>query len=167
MKVAILCPGPSLVRTWPSEHVYDCFLGVNRAVLAAPCDWWVAGDWMYLKETPAQPRIGYCTIADVIRHIREDALIPAERLSPSAQFVAWEDLPFQRTYSTVAAFGLAAHLGATRVDVYGDDKSGTADFDGREGENRGLGRWEEELQATAAAIAFLAARNIPTRHIRG
>ncbi len=173
MKVAILCPGPSLSKTWdpsdgPKKRQYGSILAVNRAALHQKPHWWVAGDWMYLKETAATPVLGYCTIRDVVTIIKDGTLLPKERL-PDTDFqcIAWEDLPFQRSFSVVAALGLACHLGAKDVHVYGDDKSGAQDFDGWLGENRGHGRWEEENAAMAAGMDFLNTRGVVVTHIRG
>lgn len=170
MKAAILCPGPSIAKTWKPEMAdeFDVVLGVNRAAMLG-CDWWVSGDWMYLKSVIATPRVGFCTIRDVVRILIDGSLIP--RLTPitAVQCIAWEDLPFQRSYSVVAALGLSCHLGATEVTVFGDDKEGAADFDGTIGENRGDSRWEEEISCMNAGIEFLNSRGIGFNvvHARG
>ncbi len=169
MNVAILCPGPSLAKTWDGSKAssFGAILAVNRAALVGPHDWWVAGDWMYLKETNATPKVGYCTIKDVVRIIQAGTLLPKERTPPQFECLAWEDLPFQRSFSMVAALGLACHLGAEEVFVYGDDKKGAQDFDGWLGENRGHGRWEEEIDAMNAGVEFLATKGILVTHVRG
>jgi hypothetical protein len=167
MKVAVLCPGPSLKKTWNPKNPYQVILAVNRAALVQQPHWWVAGDWMYLKDTAAKPITGYCTIRDVVRILEDGTLLPKERMPAKFECVAWEDLPFQRSFSVVAALGLACHLGARDVHVYGDDKNGANDFDGWVGYNRGHSRWEEETAAMNAGIDFLNTRNIIVTRIKG
>ncbi len=178
-KTAIICPGPSLEKTWCStldgaplrrSRHYETTIAVNRAALKG-CDYWVAGDWMYLKETEARPDVGYCSTREVIDAMKREQIIPYHRWVCTAPLIAWEDLPFQRSYSTVAAIGLAIYLcekfGCSReVHIFGDDKSGEEDFDGRKGDNRGHSRWQEEIAFTNDAIAFATQRGMTVTHIR-
>jgi len=62
MRLAILCPGPSLARgesaAWKD---YDLTLAVNRAAAAHPCDWWVFGDPEGFHQTIPQGHPNLCT----------------------------------------------------------------------------------------------------------
>jgi hypothetical protein len=44
MKIAILCPGPSLREYLAAPVRHDVTIAVNQAVRAGLCDWWVFGD---------------------------------------------------------------------------------------------------------------------------
>lgn len=186
MSIAILCPGPSLQKTWMAhgfrhEGKYSLILAVNRAALVQRPHWWVAGDWAYLKNTPARPLLGFCTTREVIGAIQRGVdeptsvsqIIPIDRWHAGGkEMIAWEDLPFQRSYSTVAAIGLAIYLRKRvrtfdqDIHIFGDDKSGEADFDGRIGENRGENRWQEEISFTKDAIDCAHTHGMRVSHIR-
>lgn len=149
MRAAILCPGPSLASTWPivgySDTAFGQVIAVNRALVRHPkADWLVSADWPMIKslglDTPTvdgRP-VKVCTqdrCAEILRAKGRDAL----------GFGALMGGHF--CYSTLAAFALAEHLGASDVYVFGDDKYGELDFDGAAaGMNRTEGRWAIELR---------------------
>lgn len=167
MRAAILCPGPSLARTWTSGLAYDVRIAVNRAILHETCHWWSVGDWTTAQDIAGRPTNGIVSQDDTIRFIRGGSLIPADRTPP--QLLKWSELPTPNpAYSMIAALGLAAHLGATDVDIYGDDKSGEKDWDGHTaGKNRGDERWARERTVLAKALMGLAvSHNLSVRHVR-
>ncbi len=168
MKIAVLCPGPSLASSWGDGHQhYDCRIAVNRAILLHRCEWWSAGDWTMLQDVDGRPTIGICAQDDTVRLARGGSLIPQMRMPQ--QFVGWSELPQRNPgYSMVAALALAVHLGGTQIDVYGDDKQGTQDWDGQSaGKNRGEQRWAKEIMVMTNTIAMLSAlRPLSFAHIR-
>ncbi len=167
MKVAILCPGPTLLDTWKvGNRDYDLVLAVNRAAEVGLCDWWVAGDWICLKQYPGRPQVGICSQADCIRIVKSGELKTINPLPNPCEYAEWEKLPFQRNYSSIAAIGLAIKLGATDVSFYGDDKEGDKSFDGQIAEQRGEGRWVEERAWAADGLALFDARGITHRHVK-
>lgn len=169
MYAAILCPGPSLATTCPSAdglRAFDVTLGVNRApllrsALMSTIDWWVAGDWPVLWNNPIVPVSGYCTMADAARLATTKTFY---RLNLGARWVTWEELPVRPRYSTLAALSLAAHLGCTHVDMFGDDKAGNLDFDNtKQGADRQASRWASEIAMQDQMIAKLG---ITVRQVR-
>jgi hypothetical protein len=173
MKVAILCPGPSLAATWDHRFTnYDIHIAVNRAILHHRCEWWSVGDWTLLQDVDGRPTIGICSMDDVVRLARGGSLIPQMR-TPE-RFVSWSELPHQYPgYSMVAALALAVHLGGRDIHIYGDDKHGTKDWDGQTaGANRGDERWAKERQvmenvlAKLTAIAPISVTHMASGHVR-
>lgn len=155
MRAAILCPGPSLTKTWRADEHFDVRIAVNRAILHATCEWWSAADWTMLKEVEGKPTHGICTQDDAVRFILDGKLISKERTPPA--IIGWSALPYANPgYSTVAAISLAAYLGAKKVLIFGDDKSGSLDWDGvPAGKNRGDERWTKEKQVMNKAMLAL------------
>lgn len=55
MRVAMLSPGPSLVK-YPGRNGYDLVIGVNRVPFKHECDWWsLADDTAYLQRDKGDP----------------------------------------------------------------------------------------------------------------
>lgn len=159
-RAAILCPGPSLKAAWAwRKGSYDLIIGVNAAVQFWPCDWWCVGDWEALTWYNQTPKVGICSIGDALRLAWAKQIpvkIPLERL----QQVAWEELPIHQRFSSIMALGLAAKLGATVVDYFGDDKAGDADFTGAIDPLRstsgpaGNERWADERRQLADVLEW-------------
>lgn len=162
MRVAIYNPGPSMPRMAPA---CDYFIGVNRAANAHRCDAWACGDlpavvkWADL--TIGSPTL--LTAANTVVDLRQrgfawrgkvvefDAL--NDVLDPAA--INWHFL------TALAAVVYAASLGATTIDVYGADWSGTADWDGvQAGQNRSPDRWAKERELFDAIAAEFLERGI-------
>jgi hypothetical protein len=160
VRIAILCPGPSLKVTWSwRKGTYDLIIGVNAAVEFWPCDWWCVGDWEALTWYKRSPNIGICSIRDALRHVREKTIalkFPWESL----QMISWEDLAIHQRFSSIMALGLANTLGATRVDYFGDDKAGNTDYTGQIDPLRstagpaGNDRWGDERAQLALALEW-------------
>ena len=167
MRAAILCPGLSLAKTWKVPEAFDVRIAVNRAILHAECEWWSAGDWTAIKSIEGKPTHGICTQDDAVRFILDGNLIPKERTPPCV--IGWGALPYKHCgYSTVAALSLAAYLGAKEVLIFGDDKSGTLDWDGvAAGTNRGKDRWKKEGDVMNRAMLALAQSHlVQVRQVR-
>lgn len=161
MDVAILCSGPSLPKAWEMRPLvrYGAVIGVNAACDFIQCDWWSVGDWEALGWYSKAPRVGVCSQRDCLRHVREGAVALKCDL-PSVQ-VAWEGLPIVPTYSSIAALGLAAVIGATRVTYFGDDKAGSVDFRGAfDDTDRKNDRWPKERKVLDAALPEIRRRGV-------
>lgn len=153
---AIICPGPSAARTLlqPGSILgaFKLVLAVNRAVLlpglSGLVDWHVCGDWSLLwplgRHAP-----GVCTTADVAR------LSTTQPAFTGCKWMPWEELGITPRYSTIAALGLAAKLGAQQLTIFGDDKQGRGDWDGTPGGRRSEDRWADERELQAKAIVQL------------
>lgn len=160
MHVTVLCPGPSLVRSFTGFD--GLTIGVNRAAIAYGCDWWAALDSPLILDPACTPagspslftsRETAARLARNLRHWAYGATV-AEDVFPG------ESLPGNWTLFTApAALILAAHLGATRIDVYGADWTDAADFDGvRPTSDRSPVRWAREIPIWAAVVEWLGVR---------
>ncbi len=162
--VAVLCPGPSLMRTWPlAEIVYDKVLTVNTAAKLVRGDWLCAGDKCFFRgllgDAP-RPRDGVLTCPDSLTDARE--------WSPRTQVDSWDavsaiDLHRQRgrpiNWTVQSALCLAKSLGALRVDLYGCDGAAggqVEDATGYRGEDRSAERWEREASDIEWTRSILA-----------
>ncbi len=164
-RIAIACPGPSLLYTY--DHLSDDLtLAINGAAALVPHDWWCVGDAVVLKWYPhAVPLQGVYTQdtwwsryrPDLrVEHLHWDTL----RCAPPHHGQPWDTtLP--------AAIALAAHLGATHVDLYGCDwqggdyAPGVLAYDGPA--DLRPNRWQtEQIQAYRVAEAC---RLTLTRHL--
>lgn len=158
LKVAVLCPGPSLAQTWPKgerRDGYDLVIAVNNAAEHAPCDWWSAQDHGPLKTYAGEPSVGICTSGSNEESLMGDRpwlpkAISNDRLDElhvlASHKLVHEDAPRKGGWSTVNAIILAARLGAKTIDLYGDDKTGDTYFDGVVNRGSKPGRWERETK---------------------
>jgi hypothetical protein len=174
MKIALLCPGPSLSLTYePSGHAH--VIGINRAVLGFACDWWAFTDW--------QPFLHYHHFADLSRlglffsGTALDELLRrgmAARMQDARTLLPFEDIDPARTrdalrwglFTAPAALMLARHLGATSIDVYGADWTDEPDWDGQRmtGCVRDDARWSNELPIWRGVVEHLQPITV-TRHL--
>lgn len=164
MRVTIASAGPSLLASWPPPGDLGVVIAVNLALVHLhSCDYFSAGDWDTIHRLVPGTivRQGYCTTADVARLIGLGSVVPCF-ICPAAMEAdvrTWESLPlgFAPRWSGVAAFGLAAALGATEVVVAGCDMAGTDDCAAVRDCDRAH-RWAEERSLIAAAEEVLRAR---------
>ena len=159
MLAHLLCPGPSL-SVYRQPEPRPLTIAVNRAALAYECDWWAAVDYPMVKHNRRHvlgaPAL--CSARQQFEKFREqhgccieDGLWPKWRM-PGINPTAYS------LYSFSAAMVLALQLGATRLEVFGADWRGTADYDGAQaGENRSDQRWENESRFFAEMSRFLGA----------
>jgi hypothetical protein len=149
MKIGIVCPGPSAIAAASHEldSQYDLWIGVNRAVLVRPCDYWVFGESKVYGDLVINhsAQIFNRLIRLVIpEHTRRELGIEPGGLflknSPTHQEIS-EKVPLSvsqtpnhdtwKTFSFTTAIALALYLGAFKVDCYGADwLPGAADWDG-------------------------------------
>lgn len=154
LRAAVLCPGPSMVQTFAGKtRRYAIVIGVNRAVCAYACDYWVMLDdhtWDLAHENGRAP-IGTPTVmcdASLWRKVQNRARPAAERhnlIVPADVKVPMRPVKWH-TWSATAAVALAHHLGARSIDVFGMDWEGVQDFDGftHQRNSRTDERWRRE-----------------------
>lgn len=185
MKAIVLCPGPSLSQYTPQPAAVT--IGVNRAVLFQKCDWLASSDYPFLRDYEFGYPVKLFTNQDTKLHRAQTRF--TEVLHKEALFHKYPPAETSWTLLTAtSALILAAHLGATQIDVYGADWKGTQDWDGHEyGANqkdykdfignpavwvgneawrtRGEKRWSDEAINWHRACAMLTGKGIEvTRH---
>lgn len=161
-RVAVLCPGPSLPKTWRGQP-YDAVVAVNRAADRG-CDWLAAYDWQPIVGNMRHARQGIVTLAGQVKQLSGTGdlqiLDVADVLPKGLRYVSM-------TFSKLGAMALAGWLGADTVDVYGDDMHGGRYFDGEEcasgGGKNGWMRWARESELTAMTEAHLKAEGLCIR----
>ncbi len=168
MIAAVLCPGPSLMRTWPmAAIIYDLVLTVNTAAKLVRGDWLCAGDKCFFRGLlggAPRPLTGILTCPDSLTDAREWA--------PSSLVRTWKDSPIidchhargrPINWTVQSALCHARHLGAERVDLYGCDGAAgnqVEDATGYRGEDRSAERWareESDIEWTRSILAEFGA----------
>ena len=166
-RIAILCPGPSL-REFGDREGYDVRIGVNRAVEAYRCDYWVALDRRTFGMTKPLGRPTLVSHDSAYRQMcrqwPEAETFPHlsyQSLDPLSPRVRW------RKFSATTALVLASHLGASSIDCWGADWTGETDFDGytHRRQNRTLSRWRQEARLWQTVCELLAERGATVRRV--
>jgi len=152
--MAIISNGPSasFFEAY-SRDAFDVIAGVNWTVNRWLVDWWVLCDWRtYADTTPLNnPRL--CVPAYVPRKLAVHAPEELPRLEKHPERLLQdsiampdlpEDLPKWNAFSGTAALGLAWHLHADEIIVFGADMEGRDDHAGQVGASRTPQRWEVE-----------------------
>jgi hypothetical protein len=147
MKIAVLCPGPSLTR-FPGRGDYAAVIGVNRAACHVSCDWWACGDHPLISrihgDVIGKPAL-FTALAGFDHLNQHGPRWRGKTLTFNAAFAHFPQTWEWDLFSATAAAVLAAHLGGTRIDIWGSDLTGTRDWDGVEaGANRTDERWRCE-----------------------
>ncbi len=166
MKAAICCPGPSL-NLLDAPPAADILIGVNRAILRFPCQWLAAMDYTTVKQLHREG----ATMPSLFTREQTWADVK-HKFGPFPQFITTDQIaiPVRRwAFKTApAALVLAAHLGATSIDVFGADWTNEPDFDGQliDGTQRDEARWNDEAGIWNDVVIYLAERGVKTcRHI--
>jgi hypothetical protein len=165
VKVAVLCPGPSLREAWRSKWAgqYDKVIAVNRAAIGYQCDWWVFLDaWIFCSfGLPYKPQI-FTTRACASKIKRTgdntDRFMGHDRTwvddcRPNGPVGGnWS------TYSSTTALMLAATLGAKELRLFGADMTGTREYDNYPTDKftRDESRWKRERELFETVTGFLA-----------
>jgi len=175
----VLCPGPSLADTWKREPGAQgrpfLTIAVNGAINFTRCDWLVALDREPLRQARS-PREGILTKREKRIELQAGGLSLKAGALPE---LVWSTdvLPHRHDcagalrWSRLAAITLAAHLGATSIDVYGDDRTGSTYWDGEdmplsvEGALVRPDRWEKEAKDDADVMAFLRERGVDVTRV--
>ncbi len=153
--IAIISNGPSAeLFDRVDRDTFDTVVGVNWTVSRWVCDWWCFCDWgTFIKTVPlGTPRMF------ISKHVVEK--LPLHSAKHAARLQQWdeqivvqqdvelpplaEDIGKWNAFSGCAALGLAWHLGAGRVTVFGADMSGQLDHAGKSGPSRTPQRWKHE-----------------------
>ena len=165
MRAAIYCPGPSLRDAVYGG--YDLTLAVNRAATFLAADFWCAVDMPLIVDNRAavlgNPALA--TIRETYDTItRRGMTFPRVVLLDDVE--AWYGVKFIRR-TTPSAMLLAGYLGATELDLWGDDKTQAPDFDGHRTAETALqrhpNRWASEQRDCDAITAWLEQRGIEVR----
>lgn len=167
---ALLCPGPSLSKFTGHGKLYDPIIAVNRAALFTYADYWSLCDFDVFRLVKPKGRPKIWTRQDC-----RDRIIREWDRARDHQ-IDIHELYFDRyppelrwtKYSALAALVLAHTLGATQIDCYGCDMTGTAEFDNRPlpGVNRGENRWRDEKHWWGEVVAMLQLRGMMVRIIK-
>jgi hypothetical protein len=156
LKAVILNPGPSLAKL-ESVPPCDLSIAVNRAAIAFPVQVWAAMDYPTIKRHNAS------VIGSPSLFTRKQTWDDTKNKWPRNLFKLAEDIAFPvQTWALVTmtcSIMLAAHLGATTIQLFGCDQTGTADFDGAEaGEDRTETRWQRERSVLEEMTVWLGSR---------
>lgn len=166
MKAALLCPGPSLAKTF-DPGFSGLRVGVNYAAVGYPCDVWAAPDYPMVRDNHAKvlgtPKwlTRRQTAIDIGKRVRFTDVVHTEDLS-----CPWK--PFTLKTATCAMV-LLATLGATDVKVYGADwKPDAPDFDGvQRGEDRSAERFRVEREIWEKVVEWMNGKGITVERIIG
>jgi hypothetical protein len=169
-RAAVLCPGPSL-PIFADREGYDIRIGVNRAVAAYRCDYWVALDTH--TGGMAKP-IGSPVIVNRSGIYRQmcrqfPIVVPLRHMDHSGlsyppskkRNIGW------RRFGATVALVLAAHLEAKGIDCFGVDWRGMEDFDGFTSpkNRRSDNRWAREREVWQQVCDALAAQGVAVRRM--
>jgi hypothetical protein len=178
MKIAICCPGQSLVRRWSERTIeYDTTIAVNAAAKVVSSDWVCAPDKVWYRglfgDDLKQPRHGFLVAPDAY----DDAKRFILRYNDPLAILTWENIALihQHTkegrpinWGVQSALCFAEQLGATAITLYGADgrKSiSTIDASGYKGEDRTAERWEREENDIAYTFAMIRSRGTTIERI--
>lgn len=184
--IAILCPGPSLTATW-LEHLptvaepYATILGVNSVVEACHLDWWVFADadtFPYYQ--PYRDHRPHCftlrAMLDRLLGHRKGGPVVIERVK-QFQFLCEDQFAVDlldesdwKTLSMCMAIVLATELlQAGRIDCYGADWRGSAQWDGPQrtpiSGGRTEYRWQNEQHKWGILSDWTAAKGVALRRV--
>ena len=147
-------------------------IGVNRAVEAVACDWWVLGDWQGLEDFTPIGRPGLVVPRVIFerleQHVHEVKLYDIHEYKiRGVEQVHYEDIATDcpvplspQTWSFAAALVFAETLGPKIIEVVGCDWSGDQDWDGKHFAERTEQRWERERNDVMRVIEWLDGKGI-------
>lgn len=166
IRVAILCPGPSLPSIWPPPadwQTYDHSIAVNRAMDFQPAgtkpDWWCCGDeetWAMFQHA-GWPRRGIVGRCASVAAPAELAAHPVLGMLPCAAH-NWT--------ACMAVWWASSELRANRIDLFGADMAGAQDFRGQSCHGRSPDRWQAEAQILAELTAMLAGQGVVVARVQ-
>lgn len=164
--IAVLCSGPSLSEflTVPARRDrHDLTVGVNRAVIAHPCDYWAFNDSEAFHYFEPLGRPVCFTSKAAFDRIEPRDRIDAFRWLFYAQInTTCPSYPGWTQFSVTVALVLCDYLKARRVTLYGCDQAGADDFDGPSPTPvvRTPARWSSERHKFDHVAAWLESRGI-------
>jgi hypothetical protein len=134
MNLAILSPGPSLQRFVDNPVEHDGYIGVNRAVEAHRCHWWVGVDphAFYDAKPIGKPVIFTSDNTDAKEPIPEGYIVvrDKEAFSGIKDLCTLGSTPWRRWSGVYALMIGALVLKAKRLTLYGYDMTGHLFWDG-------------------------------------
>lgn len=164
--MAVLCPGPTLKQTWPvgkTDGGYNAVVAVNRAALFDHPDVWCFNDPRvfidYHAEVGGRPQLLMPKLAEykidkagLHDHLYRNNIVHVDDIEYPMRIVTGFT---NYTYPTALAY--CKMLGATRVDVYGNDRTSEPDYDGNmpKGCNRNPARWQAENEIVRQTAEWL------------
>lgn len=161
MTAAVLCPGPSLARTFDPDFG-GLTLAVNRAALAYSADVWCANDLPLIDAiaggVKGSPSL-WCN-KDSLASLQQR---PHALAANGRAFAELEcPVPAWHLFTASAALVVAAHLGATFIMVYGADWTDAPDFDGGTPPScrRNADRWKQEQGIWSGVEEWLGSRGV-------
>lgn len=168
MRCAVLCPGPSLPRFAEVQDQYETRIGINRAVMAFSCQWWVFADHAIYTDTRPPGLLTCFAPTTFVSQDVLDALGKRGLIGGGYEWVNWKSrydfVSVQtgwRTFSVTAALVLAGSLGFKQIDCFGCDQTNAPDWDG--GKPRGMyrttQRWDDERRVWDRTTAELMDRH--------
>ena len=170
MRAAILCPGPSLLRSFNADlrPQFDLMVGVNAAAQEFPCDWWVALDSVAFMRYPPIGLPNVVVFRGVLNELnagetgdrfRRHSYIDHEQL------IRETGIPSHcRRFTVCLALALAVREGATSVTMFGHDMAGSDDHRGRTCKGRNPKRWANERPLWAEAVAWARGKGVEVVH---
>lgn len=163
-RAAVLCPGPSLASWLPrlrggGEGEFDLVVAVNRTAKEWPADYWAILDAeSFTDVTPVGtpelviPEKQYKRLTRLVPDVGERFNVHLrEALACPPRSTFWHQ------WSATLAVVMAWNVGARRIEVFGADLAGTADFDGvtLERHDRDARRWRRERGAWLLTSTWL------------
>lgn len=164
MTAAILCPGTSLARLARQPEA-DLVIGVNRAVRTYLCHVWAACDYPLIRDNfrfvIGKPRV--LTRRTTWESIGKKCRMKLACFTEDVRF----DCPINwHTKTMTCAMAYAAFVGVDKIELYGCDLFGEADYDGvKAGEDRSDKRWAQERSDLGVMMETLWSRGIATHRI--
>lgn len=171
-KAAILCPGRSVLE-YPGREAFDFVIGVNRAVGAFACDYWVFIDkYTYvLSQTSDSPCIGtpaICLERGVYSQVCRERP-DAKQFTCMPTLHSWERERAAKSglFSATRALVVAYNLGATDITAYGIDwdSDHPGDWDGYHDHRqvRRLDRLNDQKTRWGMTAGLLTERGVSVR----
>ena len=156
-RVALLCPGPSLRRSWPSSGGYLATIAVNRAIHAVGgADWLASWDVDTVKAYADSARVGVLTNSKNVGHVDGSKARITEAMMPHAV------KHLASSFSKLGALVLAAWLGAEEIHIFGDDMQGETYCDGEPVSRGDVARWTREATLGSGVAKWMQkVRGIP------
>jgi hypothetical protein len=167
MKLAIISNGPSGSEYAKVDGYHDTVIGVNKQVGIYECTWWCFCDFETYRDVKPKGRPLIFTKQPALDNLK---LYAADRVADfRRQVVQWHEaveVPIAgwHNFSGVAALGLALHLDAAEVDLFGYDMAGSSDCTGEQGVSRTEPRWERERGIFEGLVALMRAQGRIVRH---
>jgi hypothetical protein len=161
--IAVLCSGPSLSAFLAGPVRHDLYVGVNRAVIAHPCDYWAFHDAEGFEAFEPLGRPVCFTPRAAFERIKRRERIDAFRwLFHDAIRTNCPSAPGWTHFTVTEALVLCEYLQARRITVYGCDQTGVDDFDGPPPSpvTRTVARWNSERHKFDHVTAWLASCGI-------